>query len=96
MDYVQNAFNETNASFLISSDRQLILELRSIIHPIRYIQHVVQAMHKYTNVKLYILLMNAYFTVLDDSKPLKIYDPAVHKTTGTGQPSNTDDLLEDE
>jgi hypothetical protein len=50
-------------------------------------------MHKYTNIRLYILLMIAYFTVLDDSKPLKLYDPAVPKETGTGQPTNAGELL---
>jgi hypothetical protein len=75
--HVQNAFNKTNASFSKAFDRQSILELRSNIHPNYYIQRVAQAMHKYTNVMLFILLMNAYFTVLDDSKPLKIYDPVV-------------------
>jgi hypothetical protein len=33
--HVQNAFNGTNASFPIASDWQVILELRSVIHPIR-------------------------------------------------------------
>jgi hypothetical protein len=53
-------------------------------------------MHKYTNIRFYILLMNAYFTILDVSKPLKLYDPAVPKETGTDQPTNAGELLEDE
>ncbi len=67
-----------------------------MIHPIRYLQQIAQAMHKYTNIRLYILLMNAYFTGLDDSKPLNLYDPAVPKETGTDQHTNAGESLEDE
>jgi hypothetical protein len=74
---IRNSFIEEGIPFPISNDSELMLELRSLIHPLCFIQTTAQKTKELAILQVYVLLMEAYFGVLDDRTPLNIYDPAV-------------------
>jgi hypothetical protein len=85
---IRNSFIEEGIPFPISNDRELMLELRSLIHPLRFIQTTAQKTKELAVLQVYVLLMEAYFGVLDDRTPLNIYDPAVTVPLGEGNSTN--------
>ncbi len=89
-EIIEQSFLDTDLPFTMHGYRQLILELRSIIHPIRYIQRVAQKTKELAVFQVYMLLMHAYLGVLNDRAPLNIYDPTA---TGTDDNSNPLDRL---
>jgi len=74
---IRNSFVEEGIPFPIAHDRELMLELWSVIHPIRLIQNTTQKTKELAMLQTYLLLMEAYFGVLDDPTPLSIFDPAI-------------------
>jgi hypothetical protein len=72
---IRNAFVKEGIHFPLGNEWTLLLELRSVIHPLRFIQTMAQKTKELAVFQVYILLMEAYFGVLDDTKPLPIYDP---------------------
>jgi hypothetical protein len=74
-DILHHSFLETDSIFPIRNDRQLLLELRSIMHPIRHLQTVAQKTKEVAVFQVYMLLMHIYFGVLDETNLLKLYDP---------------------
>ncbi len=77
---VRNSFVEEGIHFPLANDRKLLLELRSVIHPLRFIQTIAQKTKELAVFQVYILLMEAYFGVLDEKTPLNLYDPGVSST----------------
>jgi len=73
---IRNSFLEEGQAFLIAHDKQVMLELRSIIHPLRFIQTTAQKTKELAVLQVYVLLIDAYFGVLDEKSPLNLYDPA--------------------
>jgi hypothetical protein len=67
---ISNAFNETRSEFCIKNEKKVLLELRSVIHPLRHIQTVAQRTKELVVFQVYLLLMHLYFGVLDTKKPL--------------------------
>jgi hypothetical protein len=55
----------------------VLLELRSVIHPVRHIQTVAQRTKELVVFQVYLLMMHLYFGLLDAKKPLDIYDPSL-------------------
>jgi hypothetical protein len=53
-------FLECNVPFMLTNDRELLLELHSIIHPIWHIQRVAQTTKGLVSFQVYVLLMHAY------------------------------------
>ena len=68
---------EDRQPFPIGADRQLLLQLRSIVHPVRFIQTMAQKTKELAVFQVYILLVDAYFGVLDERSTLNIYDPGL-------------------
>ena len=79
---IRNSFVEEGIPFPLANDRDLLLELRSLIHPIRFIQTTAQKTKELVALQTYILLMDAYFGALDEKTPLNIYDPGQLTTVG--------------
>jgi hypothetical protein len=75
---IRNSFLEEGQPFIIAHDKQLMLELRSVIHPLRFIQTIAQRTKESAVLQVYVLLMEAYFGVLDEKSPLNVYDPATN------------------
>jgi len=80
---IRNAFIESQQEFPLSGDKKLIIELRSLIHPVCFIQMTAQKTKELSVFQVYILLIDAYFGVLHDEEPLNIYDPSLTTTLGT-------------
>jgi hypothetical protein len=74
---IRNAFMEDRQPFPIGADRQLLLQLRSIVYPVRFIQTMAQKTKELAMFQVYILLVDAYFGVLDERSSLNIYDPGL-------------------
>ena len=74
---LRNAFLETNHLFRIEEEIFFLLELRSIIHPVRNIQRVAQKTKELATFQVYMLLMHVYFGVLDEKTKLPLYDPSL-------------------
>lgn len=74
---ISKGFLQCNLPFTIESDRQLLLELRSIIHPVRHIQRIAQTTKEHISFQVYMLMMHAYFGVLDAKASLSLYDPVL-------------------
>jgi hypothetical protein len=83
-----NSFIEEGIPFPISNYCELMLELRSLIHPLCFIQTMAQKTKELAILQVYVLLMEAYFGVLDDRTPLNISDPAVTVPLGEGNSTN--------
>ncbi len=75
-DVIHQAFLETGNPFPIRNDRTLLVELRSIIHPVRHLQTMAQKTKEVVVFQVYMLLMHLYFGLLDETVPLKLYDPS--------------------
>jgi hypothetical protein len=60
-EIIEQSFLDTDSPFTMHGYRQLILELRSIIHPIHYIQRVAQKTKELVVFQVYMLLMHAYY-----------------------------------
>jgi hypothetical protein len=73
---IRNAFVEEGIHFPINNDWSLLMELRSVIHPICFIQTMAQKTKEVIVFEVYILLMEAFFGVLNEKHPLAIYDPS--------------------
>ncbi len=84
---IRNSFSEEGIAFPLLHDRKIMLELRSVIHPLRLIQTTAQATKHLAVFQVYLLLMDAYFSVLDSTKPLTLYDPG--QATNLGDASAT-------
>jgi hypothetical protein len=84
-----NALIEEGVHFPIATDCTLLMELRSIIHPIRFIQTIAQKPNELAVFQVYILLMEAFFGVLHEKHPRPSYDPTA--TSTLGQPSDEPD-----
>ncbi len=70
----------------IKNDRKVLVELRSVIHPVRHIQKVAQKTRELAVFQVYLLLINLYFGVLNTRTPLDLYDPSLTKdSVGTVQ-----------
>ena len=52
-----------------------MLELRSVIHPLCFIQTAAQTTKEVAVFQVYLLLVEAYFGVLDPNAALTLYDP---------------------
>jgi hypothetical protein len=76
-DHIVFTFNHHRTVLPIAGERQLILELRSVIHQVRNIQAMAQRTEVFCAIPVYVLMIDLYFKLLDDTKPLKLYDPAV-------------------
>jgi hypothetical protein len=74
---IRLSFIEDGQPFPIAPDRQLLLQLRSIVHPIRFTQTMAQKTKELAVFQVYALLVDAYFVELDDRAPLNIYDPGL-------------------
>lgn len=74
---IRNAFMEDGKPFPIADDRPLLLQLRSIIHPIRHIQTIAQKTKEFAVLNVYLLLMEAHFGVLNEKASLNMYDPGL-------------------
>ena len=72
-----NAFNEVRSEFKIKNDKKVLVELRSVIHPVRHLQKIAQRTRELVVFQVYLLLMNLYFGVLDTRTPLDLYDPSL-------------------
>jgi hypothetical protein len=79
---IQLSFIEDGKPFLIADERPLLLQLRSIIHPIRCIQTMAQRTKEVAVFNVYLLLMNAYFGVLNDKAALNLYYPGLTSSVG--------------
>jgi hAT family C-terminal dimerisation region len=77
---IQLSFVEDGKPFPIADERGLLVQLRSIIHPIRYIQTMAQKTRELAVFNVYLLLMDAYFGVLNETASLNIYDPGLTST----------------
>jgi len=75
-EVLNNAYNECRSSFPLRGDKKLLIELRSIIHPVRHIQKVAQKTKELVVFQVYVLMMHVYFGLLDSRTPLDIYDPS--------------------
>jgi hypothetical protein len=82
---LSNAFNECRSDFTIKNDKKVIIELQSIIHPVRQIKKVAQSTRELVVFQVYLLMMHLYFGVLDTRTPLDLYDPSL---TNTLQPNS--------
>jgi len=71
------AFNECRMEFPIKHEKKVLVELRSIIHPVRHIQRVAQKTKELVVFQVYLLLMHLYFGQLNPMSPLDIYDPSL-------------------
>jgi hypothetical protein len=84
-----NEFTQMRSDFKIKNDKKVLVELRSVIHPVRHIQKLAQRTRELAVFQVYLLLMNLYFGVLDTRTPLDLYDPSLTKdlvcNTGTVQ-----------
>jgi hypothetical protein len=76
-DVIVFAYNHHQAVLPIAGHRQLILELRSVLHPVRKIQSIAQRTQVFCAIPVYVLLIDIYFKLLDATKPLRIFDPAI-------------------
>ena len=74
---LNNAFNECRSDFTIKNEKKVLIELRSVIHPVRHIQKVAQSTRELVVFQVYVLLMHLYFGLLDTRTPLEIYDPSL-------------------
>lgn len=88
-DHIVFAYNHHQTVLPIVGQRQLLLELRSVLHPVRKIQAIAQRTKVFCAIPVYVLLIDMYFKLLDPTKPLRIFDPAVvynvnSTTTGPG------------
>jgi hypothetical protein len=72
---IRSSFNDEGISFPLTQDQKLMLELRSIIHPLRFIQTAGQTTKEVAVFQVYLLLVEAYFGVLDPNAALTLYDP---------------------
>ena len=72
---IRSSFNDEGISFPLTQDRKLMLELRSVIHPLRFIQTAAQTTKEVAVFQVYLLLVEAYFAVLDPNAALTLYDP---------------------
>jgi hypothetical protein len=62
---------------VLKHEKKVLLELRSIIHPVRHIQKVAQKTKELVVFQVYLLLMHLYFGQLNPLNALEIYDPSV-------------------
>jgi hypothetical protein len=92
---IRNSFIESLQEFPLSGDRQLILQLHSIIHPVHYIQPTAQKTTELSVFQVCVLLMDAYIGVLHKDEPLNLYDPSLTSTLSSknsDKPSGIDCL----
>jgi len=71
------AFNECRSEFAVKNDKKVLIELRSIIHPVRHIQIVAQKTKELVVFQVYLLLMHLYFGQLNPLNSLEIYDASL-------------------
>jgi hypothetical protein len=71
---ISKGFLECNLWFTINNNWDLLLELSSIIHPVCHIQRIAQTMKELVTFQVYMLMMHAYYGVLDAKLSLNIYD----------------------
>ncbi len=72
-----NAFNECRLDFPIKHEKKVLIELRSIIHPVRHIQRVAQRTKELVVFQVHLLLMHLYFGQLNPMSALDVYDPSL-------------------
>jgi hypothetical protein len=84
---LNNAFNECRLGFPIKAEKQVLLELRSIIHPVRHIQRVAQKTKEIVVFHVYLLMMQLYFGQLNPMTSLDIYDPSLALELGVNNDS---------
>jgi len=84
---LNNAFNECRLDFPIKAEKQLLLELRSIIHPVRHIQRVAQKTKELLVFHVYLLMMHLYFGQLNPMTSLDICDPSLALELGVNNDS---------
>jgi hypothetical protein len=77
---IRNSFLEEELPFAIVHDKQLLVELYSLIHPVRFIQSVTQRTKELAVLQVYVLMMEAFFGALDKKSPLNVYNPAAKVT----------------
>ncbi len=65
---ISNAFNEIRSDFPIKNEKRVLIELRSIIHPVRHIQTVAQRTKQLVVFQVYLLMMQLYFGLLNKHK----------------------------
>jgi len=53
-------------------DKQLLVELYSLIHPVRFIQSVAQRTKELALLQVYVLMMEAFLGALDEKSPLNV------------------------
>ncbi len=72
-----NAFNECQTKFVLKNEKKVLLELRSIIHPVHHIQKVAQKAKELVVFQVHLLLMHLYFGQLNPLSALEIFDPSL-------------------
>jgi hypothetical protein len=55
----------------------VLIELRSIIHPVRHIQRVAQRTKELVVFQVHLLFMHLYFGQLNPMSALDVYDPSL-------------------
>jgi hypothetical protein len=89
---ISNAFNEIRSEFPIKNDKRVLLELCSIVHPVRHVQTVAQKMKELVVFQVYLLMMQLYFGLLNKHNVLDFYDPSFTSTLiadGTSSTTST-------
>ncbi len=95
---ISNAFNEIRTEFPIKNEKRVLIELRSIIHPVRHIQTVAQRTKQLVVFQVYLLMMQLYFGLLNKHNAMDLYDPSqthlLQETTTPEVKSNPLDKLQ--
>ncbi len=92
---ISNAFNEIRTEFPIKNEKRVLIELRSIIHPVRHIQTVAQRTKQLVVFQVYLLMMQLYFGLLNKHNAMDLYDPSqTHLLQETTTPEVTSNPLD--
>jgi Fe-S-cluster formation regulator IscX/YfhJ len=71
------AYNSCSLEYPIKHERQLHLELHSVIYPLQYVQRVAQQTKELVVFQVYMHLMHLYFGMLNPQNALDLYDPSL-------------------
>jgi hypothetical protein len=58
----------------------VLVELRSILHPVQHIQTVAQKTKELVVFQVYLLMMQLYFGLLNRHNSIELYDPTLTVT----------------
>jgi len=84
-----NAISNALHEIPIKNDKRVLLELCSIIHPVRHIQTVAQKTEELVVFQVYLLMMQLYFGLLSKHNSLDLYDPSLTITLTADSTSTT-------